>query len=98
MSGLVVFHHVTYARSRESIAEFGLLPGPVKGRPFGLYVYSDEMLHGSFSAHSVPSMWHRNKGQDSYRVAYFGELLPDNFVTNGWILLDSATLSELEDE
>lgn len=92
LSPLVVLH-VTRVACRQSIKRRGLLAGqPAPGRPFGVYVYSDYVQHGtrgsSFGAKRV--RWTSGPKQDVWQVAYIGRAIPDIYVENALILLDSV--------
>lgn len=91
MTALLVSYHASNPKHRDSILQRGLLPAsPARGRPFGVYVYSDDHSfdHPGFNSRVV---WECAKWADLWLVAYFGRATIDQYVLNALILLDPVT-------
>lgn len=90
MSPLIAYH-ATPMRHRNSIAELGLLACcPMKGRPYGVYVFSNAFDHPVFSrarrSRAIKCKWDWQPPSDLWQVAYIGPLSPDHYVANAMIL------------
>ena len=95
MSPLVALH-VTRVTCRESIRQRGLIPAqPRKGRPFGVYVYTDgnDFDHTTWMRKftSRATVWAAGPRQDIWAVAYIGPLTVDRYVRNALIFLEKVT-------
>lgn len=98
MSPLLMLH-VTRVACRDSILADGLIPAqPRRGRPFGVYVFSDHLRNRVTKSHSRDSRakaWgdqHRRRftdrlQQDVWQIAYLGPAIPDPYFENAMILL-----------
>lgn len=86
-------YHATPRRHRESIGILGLIPGrPMRGRPFGVYVFNDNAPHPTFSRGRFSVWWSGGPyyREDIWQVAYIGPMLSDEYVENGWVLLEGV--------
>ena len=95
MTALLSGLHATNVKHRDSIIERGLLPAsPAVGRPFGIYVFSDDHSY-DHPAYNSRCVWCRPRWADLWRVGYFGPARFDQYVMNALILLDRPQLVTL---
>lgn len=94
MSPLIAYH-ATRRACRDSIQRDGLLcRSPAGGRPYGVYIFSDDLDHPTFSRGRC-LRWGSHPVQDLWQVAYIGRLTEDRYVENALICLDSIPPSAI---
>jgi hypothetical protein len=84
--------HVTRVACRTSIQDYGIVGNAPRGRPWGVYVFSDDIRHdpGRPVEGGPPARWHARPGMDVWQVNYIGPMMNDTYVENGVILLESV--------
>jgi hypothetical protein len=82
--------HASRDCCRHSIRKHGLLPAqPMRGRPYGVYVFRDDGAFDHLGWNSR-TVWEHHPKLDLWECAYIGPLCIDQYVLNAMVFLDTV--------